>query len=145
MRHTEITQMEKRQMRHIDKIKREGIHAANLADSEGLQSIMKVLECGGWYSAREIREASNGAVEAVSARIQELTSPINNIQIECKYLDGQYRYRLMGKGESDGTGKRRTETSEARLKEYASDSPAPPKKWDDWGCLEKEEEQGRMF
>ena len=71
------------------------IHAGSLKTSKKLQSIVKALEDGRWHSAREIRELSGGEVEAVSARIQELTAPVNNLNIECKYIVGQYRYRLL--------------------------------------------------
>mgnify|MGYP001564463655 FL=1 len=111
-----------------------GIHAARLSESEGLQAIMSVLEDRGWHSAREIREACNGKVEAVSARIQELKA--NGIAIECKFIDGQYRYRLMGNG---GNAERITV-----IKKYRANSPIPPK-WDCWSHLKKEDEQERLF
>lgn len=71
------------------------MNAARLDKSPALQGALRVLKKGGWYSAREIRELSGGIVEAVSTRIQELKAPINNIKIECKHIDGQYRYRLI--------------------------------------------------
>mgnify|MGYP001569948284 CR=1 FL=1 len=124
------------------------IHAARLENSPSLQAILKALKDGGWHSAREIREATGGMVEAVSARIQELKA--NGISIECKFIDGQYRYRLMGprgKGELEQIVIDKNNTEVHLGKRYAyqcSDSPAPPK-WDCWSHLKKEDEQERLF
>lgn len=70
------------------------IHAGDHRTSPRLQAILNILQLGGWYSAREIREATGGIVEAVSARIQELKAPVNGFDIECRHINGQYRYRL---------------------------------------------------
>ena len=80
------------------------IHAGRLETSEKLQAIMRVLQDGQWHSAREIRKLSGDIVEAVSARIQELTSTVNNIPIECKHIDGQYRYRILRIGADEKAG-----------------------------------------
>lgn len=67
-------------------------HAANLATSERLQRVLALLSDGDWHSTRDIQ--NQAFVCAVGECASELRAPINNIPVECKFIDGNYHYRL---------------------------------------------------
>ena len=67
------------------------IRAAKLENSSRLQAVFEVLNRGGWWTAGDIRRATGDAVEAVPTAVQELKA--NGITVECRHMDGQYRYR----------------------------------------------------
>lgn len=138
-------------------------HAAKLETSERLQKFFNLLLDGKKHSTRDVGIMTD--IEAAGSSKSEINDKVNQEyrencgvdRIECKKMDGRFYYWviwLMGKGESDGTGERRMETSEACHKKYAPDSPAPPnlsqqalsRTRNDWSHIQKEEEkQGVLF
>jgi len=71
-------------------------HAARLKSSLRLQRVLSLLRDGNWHSTRDIQ--NNAYVCAAGECVSELRAPVNNIPVECRYIDRQYRYRLIKNG-----------------------------------------------
>jgi biotin operon repressor len=118
------------------------IRAAKLASSPRLQAVLAALRRGGWWTAGDIRRATEDKVEAVPTAIQELKA--NGIEIECRYVSEQYRYRLVGAnpcvrpfeidGQTRGSAPTKEPESFAEFLARHGYKPAAPK-----------EEQGGLF
>lgn len=162
-------------MRHADKIKRQGIHAAKIGTSERLQKVLAILEDGKWHGSFELMNQTK--LVAIGSAISELRA--NGCKVESRCLgQGRYEYRLgerveegvsganegrftlaessprfVGKGESEimlddiESGRKENDTYERpKNKESTVSSDSPaPPKWNDWEHIKKTEEQGRMF